>query len=415
MYKRYSVSGHTRSPRHHMGKLDVNVGFYMRPVRLVKKHALPMDPNHLRQPKIDDKFKRSMYINQQVNFTDKDMLDVADMLRHPRERDFYQDHTYHNEWIQRDLNAKQKKQLSDHLQWMLPGYEISPWIWFPGDTVEVVSGEFAGQRGTILNVVKYKNQAFVQNVNVKPIVIPASETRPEQTIQREHAVNVATLKIVDPSTNEPCEVRLVTVRDKETGEKVERRMSLSSGTLLPLPKKDIDVDIGDPLHDTPMEDAQGETYMEDKELPVMVARKLRAMEDHFVGQLQESYVRHEAYRQENVAHLRRYQQEVVRQAAAFVMEALIPTSEASASPEILSADGAEAPVDFSVVERFVSPAEAAEAEELAAMLAEAGPVHTQPHWAEAADGVELPEFTALELDDLHGVLDVRDPRRQYAV
>lgn len=28
---------------------------------------------------------------------------MMESIRHPRERDFYQDHTYHNQWIEREL------------------------------------------------------------------------------------------------------------------------------------------------------------------------------------------------------------------------------------------------------------------------------------------------------------------------
>jgi large subunit ribosomal protein L24 len=328
MYKHVALSGSSYvPPAQQFSAYTLNTRFYFRPSLRKPSSALPIDRNFYRTPRLDQKFQGRTFYDARVDMTAKENLDVVEMLRHPRERDYYQDHTYHNEWIARDLTAKQAGQLTERYYWMVPGHQIEPWVWFPGDVVEVVSGDFSGQRGTILNVVKYKNEAYVQNVNVQPLVIPASETRPEQTIQREHAVSVTKLKLVDPSTNEPCDVRLVTVRDKDTGSHVQRRMSLTTGTLLPLPKPSNDIDVGDPMHDTPLEDAREPTYMEDKELPVIVARKLRAIEDNFVRDLKTLNDKHDTYRAANDKYLRRYQQEVVKQAAQLVISALIPAKE----------------------------------------------------------------------------------------
>jgi hypothetical protein len=94
-----------------------------------------------------------------------------------------------------------------------------------------------------------------------------------------------------------------------------------------LPKPSNDIDVGDPMHDTPLEDAREPTYMEDKELPVIVARKLRAIEDNFVRDLKTLNDKHDTYRAANDKYLRRYQQEVVKQAAQLVISALIPANE----------------------------------------------------------------------------------------
>lgn len=40
--------------------------------------------------------------------------------------------------------------------------------------MEVISGEGVGQRGTIIAIVKYKNEIVVQNINVRDVVIPAT-------------------------------------------------------------------------------------------------------------------------------------------------------------------------------------------------------------------------------------------------
>jgi large subunit ribosomal protein L24 len=422
-YRHLAVQNRGRLPQQQYGRYFWHHRFYMRSQLDRKKNgrntsAIPVDRNGLRQPQVDEKFRFGKFVDQSMNFTDKENLDEVEVMRGPTERDYYQDHTYHNEWILRDMDPRQRKILTERYQWMLPGFVVEPWVWFPGDQVEVVRGDFSGQRGTVLNVVKYKNEAYVQNVNVKPIVIPASETRPEQTIQREHSVDVRNLRLVDPSTNEPCDVRLVTVRDKETGEKVQRRMSLSTGTLLPVPKDEQTVDVGDPMHDTPLEDAKEPTYFEDKEMPIIVARKLRAMEDHFVHDLKTLNGVHAEYRKENVEYLRRYQQEVVRQAAGFVMEALIPTSSpfsaaaaaGGAAPEGESEDLDEVALENLAINGVAEGTSSSDNSRNSAVLELA----SSAHWKEAAEGIELPEFTASDIEDLHGRLDLDNPRHRYA-
>jgi large subunit ribosomal protein L24 len=305
----------TAAPVSQYARFQPNLSFYFPYSKRPVLKYLPFGRNYFRTPNVDKKFLTSVYADKTVDYTEKEQMDESEAMRGPRERDFYQDHTYHDQWIERELTDNQTEMLASRYSWMVPGYEIKPWLWFPGDIVEVVSGPFAGQRGTILNIMKYKNECFVQNVNVQPIVIPASESRPEQTIQREHPISVKVVKIVDPQTNEPCDVKFVQVRDKETKQVVERRMSLSSGALLPLPKNQETVETGDPMYDTPLEDAEEPTYMEEKELPMMVERKLRAMEDHFVESLKKANAHHDKYRRSNEHHLRLYQQQVVRRAA----------------------------------------------------------------------------------------------------
>lgn len=281
------------------------------------------DHDFLAQPKIEEKFKKGLYVDQKVDLRDKEHLDLSEGMRNPKERDHYLDHTYHEEWIRRDLNYNQSKQILKMYKHLTPGNAISPWIWFPGDIVEVVSGPFAGQRGAIVTVLKYKNEIMVQNVNVQPITIPATESRPEQIMQREHPINVQNVKHVDPTTNEICDVRMITVRDKETGKKEKRRVSLSSGVLLQIPKKDSMVYEGDPLHDTPLQDAEEDTYDEPTELPVIIERKLKALEDHFVEQLRVAHEYHREHEAKNAASLTQYQRDVISRAKEIVAQRLL--------------------------------------------------------------------------------------------
>ncbi|KAH8605370.1 hypothetical protein ERJ75_001598300 [Trypanosoma vivax] len=285
--------------------------------------AYNVQPNEMRRLKVKSGLLYGVYSDEKVDLRDRERLELLESLRHPRERDFYQDHTYHNQWVWRDLERHQKQQLTSRYRFFAPDYEIKPWLWYPGDTVEVVSGEGVGQRGTIVSVIKYKNEIIVQNINVQDVVIPASESRPEQVVQREHPISVNRVCHVDPSTNALCHLELVKVRNKETGKMEEKRMSLESGVLLPIPPIQTDLEVGDPLKDTPIQDADEPTYDRESEMAVLVQRRLHAMENYFVQCLKNAYDYHEPLRLRNAEDMRQFQSDVVNEASIALGEKLL--------------------------------------------------------------------------------------------
>ncbi|KPI90034.1 hypothetical protein ABL78_0894 [Leptomonas seymouri] len=283
--------------------------FYKRPEKALK--AYNVRPNLLRRPKVKEGLLSGIYTDEKVDLRDRERLEMLEAIRHPKERDFYQDHTYHNQWVARDLEKHQRGQIAARYPFFAPNYEIKPWLWYPGDIVEVTSGEGVGQRGSIIAVVKYKNEILVQNINVQDVVIPASETRPEQVVQREHPISVHRVRHIDPSTNEMCHLEIVKVRNKTTGELEERRISLESGALLPIPAPEETVEAGDPLKDTAIQDADEDTFDRAKEFPLLVERRLHAIEKYFVETLKESYEFHEGLRRRNAEDMQRFQKDVV--------------------------------------------------------------------------------------------------------
>lgn len=284
-------------------------------------NAYGISPNTLRAPTFSNKaLHRPNAADQSFDYRAKQNLETLEAVRHPKDRDFYQDHTYHNQWVDRGLEDTQKYALASRYAFMKPGYEIEPWIWYPGDLVEIVQGEGRGLRGTIIAVLKYRNQAIVQNINIQDITIPATDTRPEQKIQREHPIDVTRVRHVDPQTNRLCSVQLVTVRNKETGEVEQKRISMESGTLMPIPPLEEGVQTGDPLKDTAMTDADEPTYDPEKELAILVQRKLHAMEEYFVRQLQRSYEFHSQLSRQNEQDMRRFQRDALTRAVSLTVE-----------------------------------------------------------------------------------------------
>ena len=296
--------------------------YWAHPRYRTRTRYMGLDTDHLRIPGLPEKMQRGKwYTDDHTDMTKKEWLKDTEWMRNEIEFDFYQDHTYHNQWFQRELEDDQKKQIIDAYKFMDPAYRILPWLWYPGDTVEVIAGEFQGQRGQIMACMAYKNQIMVQNINVQTMSIPATEDRPAQDLQREHPIDVKLVKHVDPTTQELCDVKVVSVRNKETGKIERRRISLASGTVLPIPKEDVNIE-GDPLRDTPMLDAEEPTYDEEKELKTLVERKLQAMENGFIERLKASYEFHHEHAVENANDMKRFQADVMDRAEELALAAL---------------------------------------------------------------------------------------------
>eukprot|EP00758_Cryptobia_borreli_P006475 Tbor_TRINITY_DN5157_c4_g2::TRINITY_DN5157_c4_g2_i1::g.26134::m.26134 len=183
--------------------------FYFRPNKAHKPFGIPI--NTFRNPKLDGE-RSGLRPDIEIDLRSQEELNKLEAIRHPRERDYYQDHTYYDSWEQRTLEKNQQVELKRRYGFISNNYQINPWIWYPGDTVEVIKGEEAGIRGVIIAVITYKNEIIVQNVNIKDIVVPASDSRPEQIVQREHPISVRNVKHVDPSNGEICEVKIIKVR-----------------------------------------------------------------------------------------------------------------------------------------------------------------------------------------------------------
>ena len=76
-----------------------------------------------------------------------------------------------------------------------------------GDTVFVISGEYKGQQGRILEVSKNKNRAIVEGVNlVSKHTKPNAQNPQGGIIKKEAPVHISNLLLVDPSTGEPTRI-----------------------------------------------------------------------------------------------------------------------------------------------------------------------------------------------------------------
>ncbi len=76
-----------------------------------------------------------------------------------------------------------------------------------GDTVLVIAGNSRGKKGRILEVIRAKNKALVEGINMVTKHLKPSATHPNGGIEkREAPIHISNLKVVDPSTGEATRI-----------------------------------------------------------------------------------------------------------------------------------------------------------------------------------------------------------------
>lgn len=76
-----------------------------------------------------------------------------------------------------------------------------------GDTVIVNSGEFRGQKGTVLQVLVKKNRAIVEGVNiVSKAVKPSAQNTEGGFVKKEAPIHISNLMLICPETNKPTRI-----------------------------------------------------------------------------------------------------------------------------------------------------------------------------------------------------------------
>jgi large subunit ribosomal protein L24 len=97
-----------------------------------------------------------------------------------------------------------------------------------GDRVEVISGADKGKRGEVLRVIPAENRAVVQGVAIaKRHTKPKGMGQPGGIIEKEAAVNLSNLMLVDPKSDKPTRVGFKLLED---GKKV--RVARVSGEVI---------------------------------------------------------------------------------------------------------------------------------------------------------------------------------------
>ena len=76
-----------------------------------------------------------------------------------------------------------------------------------GDTVQVISGDDKGKRGTVLRTYPKAGRVVVQGVNIIKKHQRATQTAEAGIIEREAPIYASKVMLIDPKSNEPTRVR----------------------------------------------------------------------------------------------------------------------------------------------------------------------------------------------------------------
>jgi large subunit ribosomal protein L24 len=97
-----------------------------------------------------------------------------------------------------------------------------------GDTVVVIAGSSKGSRGEVLRVIPKEDRAVVQGVAIaKRHTKPKGVGQPGGIVEREAAVHLSNLALIDPKSDKPTRVGFRTLDD---GRKI--RFARKSGTAI---------------------------------------------------------------------------------------------------------------------------------------------------------------------------------------
>jgi large subunit ribosomal protein L24 len=96
-----------------------------------------------------------------------------------------------------------------------------------GDNVMVVTGKDKGKTGEVLSVLPAKERLLVRGVNIVKRHTKPSQTAPGGIIERENAIHISNVALVDPTSNKATKIGF---RILEDGRKV--RFSKSSSEIL---------------------------------------------------------------------------------------------------------------------------------------------------------------------------------------
>jgi large subunit ribosomal protein L24 len=97
-----------------------------------------------------------------------------------------------------------------------------------GDTVVVIAGSSKGSRGEVLRVIPKEDRAVVQGVAIaKRHTKPKGVGQPGGIVEREAAVHLSNLALIDPKSDKPTRVGFRVLDD---GRKI--RFARKSGTAI---------------------------------------------------------------------------------------------------------------------------------------------------------------------------------------
>ena len=96
-----------------------------------------------------------------------------------------------------------------------------------GDNIMVITGKDKGKTGEVLNVLPAQQKVVVRGVNIIKRHTKPSQTAPGGIVERENAIHLSNVALIDPTSNKATKIGFRTLED---GRKV--RFSKSSNEIL---------------------------------------------------------------------------------------------------------------------------------------------------------------------------------------
>ena len=96
-----------------------------------------------------------------------------------------------------------------------------------GDNVMVITGKDKGKTGEVLKVLPAQQKVVVRGVNIIKRHTKPSQTAPGGIVERENAIHLSNVALIDPTSNKATKIGFRTLED---GRKV--RFSKSSNEIL---------------------------------------------------------------------------------------------------------------------------------------------------------------------------------------
>jgi large subunit ribosomal protein L24 len=102
------------------------------------------------------------------------------------------------------------------------------------DSVKVIAGNDKGKTGKVLKVFPKESRVIVEGINLRKKHMKPTQKNPQGGIQeKEAAIHVSNVMILDPKSNEPTRIGSKIILDEKTGKKKIARVSQVSGEMIP--------------------------------------------------------------------------------------------------------------------------------------------------------------------------------------
>jgi large subunit ribosomal protein L24 len=112
-----------------------------------------------------------------------------------------------------------------------PPAPIKRWKIVRGDTVELLTGKDKGSRGNVIKVLRKQQRVVVEGVNLSKRFVAPTENEKGRIEDREKAIHISNVSLIDPVTNKTTRVRFVEQPDGSRA-----RVSVDSGSIIPRPE-----------------------------------------------------------------------------------------------------------------------------------------------------------------------------------